>query len=116
MWTTDSSLEQLLDAKVAELNSFEEVLKWSSSIETLLTEDEVKQWRIPLESLDMGAEIGRGAFGVSSFLKYKWIKLEQSGQFASCILFSRLSSRRRWSSDLRNRLIHHATLIQVSSR
>lgn len=64
-----SSLEQLLDQHLQttpEFDSFEEMLKSSSSIETLLTDDEIKQWRVSLDALEMGNVIGRGAFGVSS--------------------------------------------------
>lgn len=62
-----SSLQQLLDydKNTPEFDSFEQLLKSSSSIETLLTEDEIKRWRIGLDALDMGDLVGRGAFGVS---------------------------------------------------
>jgi hypothetical protein len=63
IWT-DSSLENLLQANDSEFESFEKLLQSSSSIEAFLTEDEVKQWRIPVESLDIGDVVGRGAFGV----------------------------------------------------
>jgi serine/threonine protein kinase len=60
--SSSSSLDQLMDAD--ELRTFKDMIKTSSSIERLLGEDEVRRWRIPLENLQLGDVVGRGAFGV----------------------------------------------------
>jgi hypothetical protein len=44
--------------------SFKQVLANSSSIQTLLSETEIKKWHIPINKLKMGETIGQGAFGL----------------------------------------------------
>jgi serine/threonine protein kinase len=45
------------------MKTFQEIFKQTSSIESLLNENE-KKWYIPYENLEFGKIIGRGAFGV----------------------------------------------------
>lgn len=47
-----------------ELNEIKEIMKNSSSIEKLLSQEDVRRWRIPSENLKLGDILGRGAFGI----------------------------------------------------
>lgn len=53
-----------IDRQSRGIEKSKEILQSSSSIEALLTEDEVKKWRIPIENFKFGQMVGRGAFGI----------------------------------------------------
>ena len=77
-----SSLDELL----IDVEEFKQTIKTSSSIEKLLSEEDIRRWRIPLENLKLGDVVGRGAFGI--VLHAEMMRPNKS----SCFVSSQLSS------------------------
>ncbi|CAF0847644.1 unnamed protein product [Brachionus calyciflorus] len=80
-----------------DFKNFQKKYQTTSSIEALLSDDDIHKWKIPLDSLKIGKEIGRGAFGVvvHGFLNAEKPKRDvDSGiEYTSCTSDGRNSSR-----------------------
>jgi len=52
-------------------SEFKQILTSSSSVEQLLDKKDIEKWRVPIDDLTFGQELGRGAFGLVLYAKLR---------------------------------------------